>query len=74
MPTAASIEAYSSPPGATELVHIGQAAMGADATVDSLVATVVDYPTLAEAYEVAALAALNRLQMLTDVGPLRSAR
>ena len=59
--------------GATELVHIGQVAMGNGATVDYLVGTVFNYPTLAEAYKVAALDAQNRLQSLTDVGPLRSA-
>jgi NAD(P) transhydrogenase len=59
--------------GATELVHIGQVAMGSHATVDYLVGTVFNYPTLAEAYKVAALDAQNRLQALTDVGPLRSA-
>ncbi|HET6174111.1 MAG TPA: Si-specific NAD(P)(+) transhydrogenase [Gaiellales bacterium] len=59
--------------GATELVHIGQVAMGNGATVDYLVGTVFNYPTLAEAYKVAALDAQNRLQTLTDVGPLRSA-
>ena len=42
-------------------------------TVDYLVGTVFNYPTLAEAYKVAALDAQNRLQSLTDVGPLRSA-
>jgi NAD(P) transhydrogenase len=46
--------------------------MGANATVDGLVGTVFNYPTLAEAYKVAALDAQNRLQALTDVGPLRS--
>ena len=59
--------------GATELVHIGQVAMGSNATVDQLVGTVFNYPTLAEAYKVAALDAQNRLQALSDVGPLRSA-
>ena len=60
--------------GATELVHIGQVAMIANATVDDLVATVFNYPTLAEAYKVAALDAQNRLQALSDVGPLRTAQ
>jgi NAD(P) transhydrogenase len=60
--------------GATELVHIGLVAMGNHATVDYLVGTVFNYPTLAEAYKVAALDAQNRLQMLSDVGPLRSAQ
>jgi NAD(P) transhydrogenase len=60
--------------GATELVHIGQVAMGNHATVDYLVGTVFNYPTLAEAYKVAALDAQNRLQVLSDVGPLRTAQ
>ena len=55
--------------GATELVHIGQVAMGNGATVDYLVGTVFNYPTLAEAYKVAALDAQNRLQALTDSVP-----
>ena len=59
--------------GATEIVHIGQAVMGAGATVDYFVDTVFNYPTLAEAYKVAALDALNRLQALSDIGPLRAA-
>ena len=58
--------------GATELVHIGQAVMGCGGTVDYLVDAVFNYPTLAESYKVAALDAQNRLQTLTDVGPLRS--
>ena len=40
---------------ATELVHIGQAVMGCGGTVDYLVDTVFNYPTLSEAYKVAAL-------------------
>ena len=47
--------------GATELVHIGQAVMGNDGTLDYLVDTVFNYPTLAEAYKVAALDAQNKL-------------
>jgi NAD(P) transhydrogenase len=58
--------------GATELVHIGLVAMGNGATVDYLVGTVFNYPTLAEAYKVAALDAQNRLQALSELGPLRS--
>ena len=38
---------------ATELVHIGQAMMGCGGTVDYLVDTVFNYPTLSEAYKVA---------------------
>jgi len=48
--------------GATELVHIGQTAMGLGGTVDFFVDTVFNYPTLAEAYKVAALNAANKLR------------
>ncbi len=47
--------------GATELVHIGQAVLGLQGTIDCLVSTVFNYPTLAECYKVAALNGLNRL-------------
>jgi NAD(P) transhydrogenase len=46
---------------ATEVVHIGQAVMALGGTVDYLVDTVFNYPTLAEAYKVAALDAANKL-------------
>lgn len=52
--------------GATELVHIGQAVMALGGTVDYLVDAVFNYPTLAEAYKVAALDAVNRLTSLDD--------
>jgi NAD(P) transhydrogenase len=47
---------------ATEVIHIGQAVMGLEGTVDFLVETVFNYPTLAEAYKVAALDAVNKLR------------
>jgi NAD(P) transhydrogenase len=47
---------------ATEIVHIGQAVMGNGGTVDYLVDAVFNYPTLAEAYKVAALDAVNKLR------------
>ena len=47
---------------ATELVHIGQAVMGCGGTVDYLVDTVFNYPTLAESYKVAALDAMNKMR------------
>ena len=50
--------------GATELVHIGQAVMGCGGTVDYLVDTVFNYPTLAEAYKVAALDATNKMRQV----------
>ncbi len=50
--------------GATELVHIGQTVMGCEGTVDYLVDTVFNYPTLAESYKVAALDAMNKMRSL----------
>jgi NAD(P) transhydrogenase len=51
--------------GATEVVHIGQAVMGLGGTVDYLIDTVFNYPTLAEAYKVAALDAANKLRAVS---------
>jgi len=51
--------------GATEVVHIGQAIMLNDGTVDTLVDTVFNYPTLAESYKVAALDVTNKLDALS---------
>jgi NAD(P) transhydrogenase len=48
--------------GATDLVHIGQAVMGGQATIDFLVTAVFNYPTFAESYKVAALDAANRIR------------
>jgi NAD(P) transhydrogenase len=50
--------------GATELVHVGQAVMSLGGTVDYLVDAVLNYPTLTEAYKVAALDATNKLRTL----------
>ena len=50
--------------GATDLVHIGQAVMGCGGTVDYLVDAVFNYPTLSEAYKVAALDATNKIRSL----------
>ena len=47
--------------GATELVHIGQAVISLGGTLDYFVQTVFNYPTLAEAYKIAALDAYNRM-------------
>jgi NAD(P) transhydrogenase len=49
---------------ATEVVHIGQTVMGLGGTVDYLVDSVFNYPTLAESYKVAALDARNRLMAI----------
>ena len=50
--------------GATDLVHIGQAIMACGGTVDYLVDTVLNYPTLSEAYKVAALDVSNKIRAL----------
>ena len=47
--------------GATELLHIGQAVMMLDGTVEYFVDTVFNYPTLAECYKAAAFNGLNKL-------------
>ena len=52
--------------GATELVHIGQSIMAAGLPVDYFVETVFNYPTLAEAYKVAAMNGLNRLKVVAS--------
>jgi NAD(P) transhydrogenase len=48
--------------GATELIHIGQAVMALQGTVDYFINSVFNYPTLAEAYKVAALNGMNKLR------------
>jgi NAD(P) transhydrogenase len=50
---------------ATELIHIGQAVMGCGGTVDYLVDAVFNYPTLSEAYKVAALDATNKMRQVS---------
>jgi NAD(P) transhydrogenase len=46
---------------ATEIVHIGQAVLAYGGLIDYFRDTVFNYPTLAEAYKVAALDGLNKL-------------
>jgi NAD(P) transhydrogenase len=48
---------------ATELVHIGQMVMAYNGTVDDLIDNVFNYPTLAEAYKVAAHDAVDKLEL-----------
>jgi NAD(P) transhydrogenase len=52
---------------ATEIIHIGQAVMGCGGTVDYLVDGVFNYPTLSEAYKVAALDASNKIRNVTRI-------
>jgi len=46
---------------ASELVHVGQAMIALGGTVDTLIETVFNYPTLGEAYKYAAYDALGRM-------------
>ena len=48
-------------------MHIGQTVMALGGTVDFLVDSVFNYPTLAESYKVAALDASNKLNHLSRV-------
>jgi NAD(P) transhydrogenase len=47
--------------GATELIHIGQAVTNLKGTLDYFIENTFNYPTLAEAYKIAALDAWNRM-------------
>lgn len=47
--------------GASELVHIGQAVLALGGTVEYFIDTVLNYPTLAECYKVAAFDGLGRI-------------
>ncbi|AHJ68951.1 Si-specific NAD(P)(+) transhydrogenase [Granulibacter bethesdensis] len=47
--------------GATELIHIGQAVLNLHGTLDYFIDNTFNYPTLAEAYKIAALDAWNRM-------------
>src|SRR5207237_10314925 len=47
--------------GATELIHIGQAVLNLGGGLDYFVENTFNYPTLAEAYKIAALDAWNRM-------------
>ncbi len=51
---------------ATEMVHIGQAVMGCQGTVQYLVDAVFNYPTFSEAYKVAALDVMNKVRALSQ--------
>ena len=47
---------------AAEIIHIGQAVMTMGGSIDYFTETVFNYPTLSEAYKVAALDGLARLE------------
>lgn len=46
---------------ATEIIHVGQAVLNFNGSIDYFVNTVFNYPTLSDAYKVAALNGINRL-------------
>ncbi len=48
---------------ATEIINIGQAVMALNGTIDYFRDTVFNYPTMAEAYKVAAFNGLNKLNL-----------
>jgi NAD(P) transhydrogenase len=52
--------------GASELLHIGQAVMTLNGTVDYFIDTVFNYPTLAECYKAAAFNGINRLARISE--------
>ena len=52
--------------GATELIHVGQAALALGGGLDYFLDTVFNYPTFAECYKVAALNAANKLRRTDD--------
>jgi NAD(P) transhydrogenase len=47
--------------GATELIHIGQAVLAFNGTIDYFIENAFNYPTLAECYRVAALDGYNKV-------------
>jgi NAD(P) transhydrogenase len=48
--------------GASDLIHIGQAVLAHQGTIDYFIDTVFNYPTLAECYKTAACDGVNRLE------------
>ncbi len=60
--------------GATELIHIGQAVLNLGGGLDYFVENTFNYPTLAEAYKVAALDAYNRMPAINDAAKNDEAR
>ena len=61
---------------ASELVHVGQAVIALGGTVETLIDTVFNYPTLGEAYKYAAYDALGRMAPLdsADIPPPKDLR
>ena len=47
---------------AADMIHIGQAVISFGGTIDYFIDTVFNFPTMSEAYKVAALNGLNSIQ------------
>ncbi|HEY1710065.1 MAG TPA: Si-specific NAD(P)(+) transhydrogenase [Rhizomicrobium sp.] len=60
--------------GATELIHIGQAVLNLKGTLDYFVENTFNYPTLAEAYKIAALDVWNRMPKVRPAAELGEVR
>ena len=60
--------------GATELIHIGQAVMNLDSGIEYFMENTFNYPTLAEAYKIAALDAYNRMPIANQTRKNRKNR
>lgn len=59
--------------GATELVHIGQLGLAAELDVDAYVDNVFNFPTMAEAYRIAALDIVKQRGRITTSEPVADA-
>jgi len=57
---------------ATEIIHIGQAVMAFQGTIDYFCNNVFNHPTIAEGYKVAAFDGLNRLGLSTSAEEVES--
>jgi NAD(P) transhydrogenase len=58
--------------GATELVHLGQAAIATGATADFFIEQIFNFPTMSEAYRIAAFDVLKQ-RALPHAVPLKVA-
>ncbi len=58
--------------GATELVHLGQAAIATRATADLFIEQIFNFPTMTEAYRVAAFDVMKQRAALQEMQPRRA--
>ncbi|MCB0331658.1 MAG: Si-specific NAD(P)(+) transhydrogenase [Bdellovibrionales bacterium] len=55
--------------GAIEMIHIGQCVIAMDGTLSNLVHMIFNYPTLSQAYKIAALDGINKLMAMQGIEP-----